>query len=1207
MSLPDPAASRAVLIGTHSGCQDLGTWAGDLPSVARNTSRLQRLLTDGTVWGLSPEHCVELSQPEDERTVLDEVKRAARDATDTLLVYYAGHGMLVGPGDDLYLALPGVDEPDQCLAYAHLSGRIVSNRSGSLRTVVILDCCFSGAAFRGQMGADQPPKKLQEQVAEKAEFHGACVLTASAETQPALAPPDDEFTVFTGELINIMSEGIDGGPEFLDTGTLHGELKKRLALRPATPEPQFGTRGQGGRIVLARNRAHPAARKATGLRARNPADEDPWVTGVRDNPVWRMVADENGLGADELRAAAASFAGELSRSHSAARAKFEDSPWCDPMLAPRTAERLNFLIDQLGADFTLSSAEAALLTVTPFLHATVHAIHLARNVLSPPPSTWLAETEDDAVQIFAQFCRDYFSRQYRRTETLIDDTARSALNWWLLQRMTRHDMQLHPHHVETTLTELVGAARIGAGYSDADRLVREVFERLRLAVLTQAMDLGPERLAEAEGAFKSFRRRVTLRASTGWEKHVREQLLGHLLVLARKMAIDPADLGETLVGHIGTRRNGLDARTVRETVADSSWVPWHRNRVLNARCHHQAVAVALADHVGIVAGVLKVIHSAADTRTDLAVLGRLPDTVGADNIGPADTGDGRPAYDSPGLRFRLDDEKVRELLMGEQLYHDRTLAIRELYQNALDACRYRWARSEYLRRKGHDLAPYNGRIEFSQGSDDYGPFIECEDNGIGLDVHGLKDVFSRAGARFTDLPEFLQERAEWEALDEPIELFPNSRFGIGVLSYFMLADEIVVTTCRMGRKGEPGEILEVTISGPGTIFHINRIGPGVAPFTRVRLYLNRSIVPPSTVDVLRRLLWVAEFNTTADSGTEKEVWVPGELSPRAPIGAEDPLRVGARRTVDDVVGDSSDQVWWCGGPGAVLADGLWAGRNIYGAVVNLRGPIAPTLSVDRRNMLDYDEPAVKNLLSSAVDRIVAMPSRDEREPLEVSEPNGRYAVGSYLWLSRLAADRPFLADSIVLRLAANTNHCWRIGGIAIPISIFGCFPSDILDNYFPWMGEGAYRSDLWGFGRAAGRVGAWRRAVFVDLLEKRPSPLVHFKDISLPSDAFILAGYASGSITRTHIIGAAARLNISVSRVVERLVGWGFEVPGSAGLPDTVPLEDDAVLLSRDADGRPPWLVDGEPIPISHVVQVGLRLRWRVPQVVERLVGWGFE
>src|SRR6185369_15790482 len=109
--------------------------------------------------------------------------------------------------------------------------------------------------------------------------------------------------------------------------------------------------------------------------------------------------------------------------------------------------------------------------------------------------------------------------------------------------------------------------------------------------------------------------------------------------------------------------------------------------------------------------------------------------------------------------------------MGEQLYGDPALAIRELYQNALDACRYREARTEYLQRANGLEIPWQGQIAFTQRVDEAGrPYLDCVDNGIGMGVRELSEVFSQAGVRLADLPEFLEEQAEWARLDPPVQL-----------------------------------------------------------------------------------------------------------------------------------------------------------------------------------------------------------------------------------------------------------------------------------------------------------------------------------------------------------------------------------------------------------------------------------------------------
>ncbi|MFF3581755.1 caspase, EACC1-associated type [Streptomyces mirabilis] len=255
MSVPDPSGSRAVLIGTHADCQGLGDWADDLPSVAENLTELHKILTDGSVWRLAPEHCVYLPQPMDPRVVLRAVEKAAAEATDTLLVYLAGHGLL-DDNNRLYVALPGANAEYECLSYDHLNTCIRRHRSAP-RTIVIVDCCYSGQAIQGGMG--DSPRSYELVVKRNTLITGACVLTASAATRKAIAPPGERFTAFTGELIALLSEGIPGGSEYLDMATIYSELRDRLARRPGIPEPQFGTNNYGGHIVFMRNSAYRAA------------------------------------------------------------------------------------------------------------------------------------------------------------------------------------------------------------------------------------------------------------------------------------------------------------------------------------------------------------------------------------------------------------------------------------------------------------------------------------------------------------------------------------------------------------------------------------------------------------------------------------------------------------------------------------------------------------------------------------------------------------------------------------------------------------------------------------------------------------------------------------------------------------------------------------------------------------------------------------
>ncbi|RIH61146.1 hypothetical protein D3C59_13505 [Streptomyces sp. SHP22-7] len=84
-------------------------------------------------------------------------------------------------------------------------------------------------------------------------------------------------------------------------------------------------------------------------------------------------------------------------------------------------------------------------------------------------------------------------------------------------------------------------------------------------------------------------------------------------------------------------------------------------------------------------------------------------------------------------------------------------------------------------------------------------------------------------------------------------------------------------------------------------------------------------------------------------------WEPDVLSPTAPLGHPDPHERGAERAASTKVDATSrPDVWWTNTRGAVLADGVWIGVALFGAVVNLTGKQVPQLTVDRRRALALD-------------------------------------------------------------------------------------------------------------------------------------------------------------------------------------------------------------------------------------------------------------
>ncbi|MEU0526248.1 caspase family protein [Streptomyces niveus] len=244
--LPDPGASRAVLIGVSKYNEPLKR----LDTVAHNLTGLKEFLTGPDSWSLAPKHCVVLPNPESAADVLDAVHAASAEATDALLVYFAGHGLL-SPAGDLYLALTDshAGRLFRALDYDHLRHQVAEECAARSR-VVILDCCFSGQALHGYMGA--PPE-----LADCGGIDGTYVMTASSETKRSMAPKAEHYTAFTGALLTALTEGVPDGPELLDTESVYRHLRRQLHAT-GRPVPQQRARNEGHRIVLGRNRWSPA-------------------------------------------------------------------------------------------------------------------------------------------------------------------------------------------------------------------------------------------------------------------------------------------------------------------------------------------------------------------------------------------------------------------------------------------------------------------------------------------------------------------------------------------------------------------------------------------------------------------------------------------------------------------------------------------------------------------------------------------------------------------------------------------------------------------------------------------------------------------------------------------------------------------------------------------------------------------------------------
>ncbi|MEU1274084.1 caspase family protein [Streptomyces sp. NPDC005799] len=219
-ALPDPALSRAVLIGVSSYVH-----LEPLPAVANNLPALAHVLTSSSSWDLPEGHCTVVAEPDSTPAMLDAVQQAAEVAEDTLLIYFAGHGLLDGRGD-LFFGLPRSTAGRSHTGVTYQALREILTDASAQRYVIILDCCLSGRAL-GSMSSD-------EMLADQAEIEGSYLLAAAPDNGLALAPPGETHTAFTGELLHLLRDGIPGPARDLDLDLVYRQLRTTLGARAAT-------------------------------------------------------------------------------------------------------------------------------------------------------------------------------------------------------------------------------------------------------------------------------------------------------------------------------------------------------------------------------------------------------------------------------------------------------------------------------------------------------------------------------------------------------------------------------------------------------------------------------------------------------------------------------------------------------------------------------------------------------------------------------------------------------------------------------------------------------------------------------------------------------------------------------------------------------------------------------------------------------------
>lgn len=166
-------------------------------------------------------------------------------------------------------------------------------------------------------------------------------------------------------------------------------------------------------------------------------------------------------------------------------------------------------------------------------------------------------------------------------------------------------------------------------------------------------------------------------------------------------------------------------------------------------------------------------------------------------------------YKFGNYKFSLDQQQILDLLMGENLYDNPYVFIREVLQNSIDTSRDREFHEHKKGNKNFKAKP----IEVSTWIDNDGyRWFRIEDYGMGMDENIINKYFLKVGNSYYNSDEFKVRKHGYKQSDG-IDFTPISRFGIGILSCFIAGDLVEVNTKSINCNAKDINPIRLSLKG----------------------------------------------------------------------------------------------------------------------------------------------------------------------------------------------------------------------------------------------------------------------------------------------------------------------------------------------------------------------------------------------------------
>ena len=238
----------------------------------------------------------------------------------------------------------------------------------------------------------------------------------------------------------------------------------------------------------------------------------------------------------------------------------------------------------------------------------------------------------------------------------------------------------------------------------------------------------------------------------------------------------------------------------------------------SAKCTHPAIEATIREFCDLIDSELSLCNNIiSKLNVSLGAYGRqidinLPLRVDRSKIGPSkDIATGKALYVYHDTKFHLSKVQVIDLLMGSKLYGSTEVALRELLQNSIDACLLRKSQQEHWRE------PYEPEITIKYLKEGKAYTLEVIDNGTGMDQYVIDHYYTKVGSSFYKSTDF-----ELLKIETGMNVTPTSRFGIGILSCFMVSDSLEVETKKIYGPNDSSDPINMVVEGQESVFWIKK-------------------------------------------------------------------------------------------------------------------------------------------------------------------------------------------------------------------------------------------------------------------------------------------------------------------------------------------------------------------------------------------------